>query len=282
MGGASALILAAGVEPDAVAADNGLRIGVCADAHYADADARGQRHYRLSLERMREAVASWNTVGVDVAVELGDFVDSGVRPDSAEELGFLHAIEAEFSKVRALRCHVLGNHCVATLPKATFLRAVRQRRSWYSFDRRNVHCIVLDACFRKDGVSYDAGPFDWRDTEIPAAQRDWLAEDLKRTRRRTVVFVHQRLDLPQGDPYAVYSSATVRGILEESHKVCAVVMGHSHENALQRIAGIPYIALDAMVDGDDSAGNAFSILHVSPDGAVTLEASGRHLHHPMA
>lgn len=282
VGGASVLLMSAGVVPEAAVADRSLRIGLCADAHYADADPRGERHYRRSLQRMREAVEAWNKARADVVVELGDFVDSAQKPDLAEEAAFLQTIESEFRKARAVRCHVLGNHCVATLPKAVFLKAVGQRRSFYSFDRRGVHCVVLDACYRKDGVSYDQGPFDWTDTEIPAAQRDWLAGDLRRTRLQTVVFVHQRLDLPEGSHYAIHSSAAVREILEESGKVAAVLMGHSHENSLNRIGGIPYMAIDAMVDGGEQAGNAYSILHVAPNGALRLRGFGRHEGHPAA
>ncbi len=282
VGGASALILSAGSVREAAAVERGIRIGLCADPHYADADPRGARHYRLSLGRMREAVEEWNAAGVELAVELGDFVDWAASPNLYEETAFLRVIEAEFRKVKAPRCHVLGNHCVATVPKARFLRAVGQRKAHYSINRAGVHCVLLDACFRCDGVAYGEAPFDWTDCEIPQAQREWLAADLARTRLPTVVFVHQRLDLPVGNHYAVHSAPEVRAVLERSGRVAAVVMGHSHENDLRRIGGIPYIALDAMVDGGPEAGNAFSILHVAPDGGLRLEGFGRHAAHPLA
>jgi alkaline phosphatase len=263
VGGASALAISAVVAPEAAPVERGIRIGLCADPHYADTDTRGARHYRLSLGRMREAAETWNSSGVDLAVELGDYVDSAAAPDVDEELASLRAIEAEFCKVKARRCHVIGNHCVATIPKARFLRAVGQRKACYSFDRAGVHCVVLDACFRRDGVAYGDAPFDWTDCDVPQAQREWLAADLAKTRLPTVVFVHQRLDLPVGNHYAVHSSPEVRAVLERS-------------------GGVPYIALDAMVDGDPKAGNAFSILHVATDGGLRLEGFGRHAAHPLA
>ena len=33
---------------------------------------------------------------------------------------------------------------------------------------------VLDACFRKDGKSYERKNFDWTDANIPAAELEWL------------------------------------------------------------------------------------------------------------
>ncbi|MBM3494882.1 MAG: alkaline phosphatase [Armatimonadetes bacterium] len=260
----------------------GLTLGICADVHYADADPRGERHYRLSLDRMREAAATWSRHDVDAVVELGDFVDTGPKADVAAETAFLRAIEREFRKGAPQRHHVLGNHCVATLTKEQFLRTVGQRRAHYSFDLRGIHCVVLDACYRGDGVAYGEAPFEWTDTEIPATQRQWLEADLARTRLTTVVFVHQRLDLPQGNDYAIHSSEAVRGILEADGKVAAVLMGHSHENEVRRIGGIPYIALDAMVDGDATSGNAFGILNVAPDGALSLQGFGRMARHPLA
>ncbi len=279
---AGAVAIGASAAAPSRAETRGLSIGICADVHYADADARGSRHYRLSLDRMREAAATWSRHDVDAVLQLGDLIDTGPTADIQAELDYLRTIEREFRKGAPNRYHVLGNHCVATLTKERFLRGVGQRKAHFSFDLRGFHCIVLDACYRRDGAAYGDAPFDWTDTDIPKAQRDWLASDLAKTHRRTLVFVHQRLDLPTESPYAIRSSPEVRAILEESGKVVAVLMGHSHENDLRRIAGIPYIALAAMVDGGVEAGNAFGILNVSPDGSLALQGYGRLAGHPLA
>jgi len=50
-----------------------------------------------------------------------------------------------------------------------------QTESYFSLDHGGVHFVVLDACYRKDGISYDAGKFDWKDTDIPAVEREWLS-----------------------------------------------------------------------------------------------------------
>ena len=279
---AGAVAIGASAAAPSRAETRGVSIGLCADVHYAEAEPRGSRHYRLSLDRMREAALIWSRHNVDAVIQLGDLIDSGPKPDAHAETEHLRAIEKEFRKGAPHRYHVLGNHCVAHLSKERFLRGVGQRKAHFSFDIRGFHCVILDACYRRDGVSYGDEPFEWTDTDIPEVQREWLAADLARTHRKTLVFVHQRLDLPTESPYAIRSAPEIRSILEQSGKVAAVLMGHSHDNDLRRISGIAYITLAAMVEGDAEAGNAFGILHVAPDGTLTLQGYGRMAGHPLA
>ncbi|MES2464084.1 MAG: metallophosphoesterase [Armatimonadota bacterium] len=259
-----------------------LKVGLLTDVHYADAETRGTRHYRESLDKMREAVARLNAEKVDIAIELGDLVDTPQPPDTAKETGFLRTIAGEFGKLRAPRHFVLGNHCVSGLTKAQFLKTVGQKRSWYSFDQSGVHCVILDACFRRDGVPYAPGGFAWTDSDIPPDQRAWLAADLKATPYPTLVFVHQRLDEAPGEGYRIASRAAVRAILEKSGKVLAVFQGHSHKNELQTIGGIPYGTLAAIVEGAGPENSGCSVLNVYADRTITLTGFRRHAEHPLA
>ncbi|MCC6446801.1 MAG: metallophosphoesterase [Armatimonadetes bacterium] len=255
-----------------------VRVGLLTDTHYAEAPARGSRHYRLSLGKVRQAAAHMNRLGVQVAVELGDLIDAADPPDQAREERFLESVCAEMAKLKAGRHFVLGNHCVWNMTKNRFLEIVRQPKSFYSFDRSGIHFIVLDACFRKDGTPYGERNFEWTDTEIPPEERSWLAEDLKAARGQSLVFVHQRLDLVPGNHYAVASTPEVRSILESSHKVRAVFQGHSHENAYSEIEGIHYITLAAMVEGNE---NAYAAADIYPDGTIRLQSFHRAAGHPF-
>lgn len=282
IGQATALLSISAVAPEIRSIDRGLRVGVCTDLHYADIDTRGSRHYRLGLDRLRDAVEAWNRSGVDMVIHLGDLIDAGARTDADAEEGYLRAAAHEIKKAHAPRYYVLGNHCVATIKKARFLRIVGQRRAHLSFNRAGYHHVILDGCYRRDGVAYDEGPFDWTDADIPDTQRRWLADDLARTRLPTLVYVHQRLDLPADHPYAIHSADEIRSILERSRRVVAVVMGHSHDNDLRRIGGIAYITLAAMVEGPREAGSAFGVLHATREGSVRLVGSGRLSDHPAS
>jgi predicted phosphodiesterase len=257
-----------------------LKIGLLTDVHYAEAEPRIGRYYRESLSKMREAAAWLNAEGVDLAIELGDLIDTPDPPDPTTELEFLRAITEEFRRINAPHHYVLGNHCVSALTKEQFLQTVEQERSFYSFDHNGVHCILLDGCFREDGAAYTPGTFAWTDSDLPIAQREWLAADLAATTNPTVVFVHQRLDdAPMG--YGIHSRTMVRTILEASGKVIAVLQGHSHKNELQTIAGIPYITLAAMIEGSGLENSGASILNISVDATFTLTGFRRHANHPV-
>ncbi len=261
-GGWLAVSRAAGAAPPP------LRFGVLTDLHYADLDPRGDRHYRASLGKLRAAVSAFNAEPLDFVIQLGDFIDEGATAEA--ELGHLRTAEAAYAAARAPRHYVLGNHCVWTLTKDQFLAHSGARRAPYSFDLRGWHCIVLDACHRADGTGYGARNFVWTDSDIPAAQRDWLARDLAAAAGPALVFVHQRLDV--ANEFAVRSAGAVRDILAASGKVRAVFQGHNHLNERRDIDGIAYLTLEAAIEGADAASSAYALVTAGPGG---IEVAGR-------
>jgi alkaline phosphatase len=245
-----------------------LRLGLITDVHYADKAAAGTRHYRDSLSKMEKAVALFREQSIGTLIELGDFVDAAETP--ATEVAYLESIEKVFSLHCEDRHYVLGNHCVWTLTKQQFADHCGARsQSYYSFDRNGVHLVVLDACFRADGVSYGNRNYEWTDTEIPPVEREWLEEDLRETDLPTLVFVHQRLDT-EGH-YAVKSAPQVRDILQGSGKVLAVFQGHNHVNDHRLIGDIHYCTLAAAIEGPGPDNNAFGILEVLPGGHLRIK-----------
>jgi len=248
-----------------------LRVGLLTDIHSADKQTAGRRHYRASIPKVKRALARLIEMEVDFVAELGDFVD---RAPSVElELAYLEAIEKVYRSFPGPRHYVLGNHCVDTLTKEEFLAHTGAEKSYYSFDGGDFHFIVLDACFRGDGVPYGRKNFKWTDTEIPPAERKWLEEDLGGTEKQTIIFVHQRLDLDPPSNYLVKSAARVREILERSGKVLAVFQGHNHLNDLRSIGNIHYCTLPAVVEGPEEK-NAFARLDIFPDGSLRLAGFG--------
>jgi hypothetical protein len=245
-----------------------LRIGLVTDVHYADKESAGDRQYRASLARLSSAVAHFNELKADFVVELGDFIDTAASAD--QELSWLERIESVYAQVHCPRHHVLGNHCVQTLTKEQFLSKCGVSRSYYSFDLGGFHFVILDACFRQDGQPYGNKNSEWTDANIPPKELEWLEADLKATRRPTVVFVHQRLDVD--NHYGVKQRVEVRQRLEASGRVLAVFQGHNHLNDLKEINGIRYCTLTAMVEGE---GNAYGLLTLRENGRVHLDGYGR-------
>jgi alkaline phosphatase len=266
--GASLLLLTSNVQSaNAAEATVRLRVGLVTDMHHADKPAAGTRHYRESLGKLAEAGRQFRESPVDCLVELGDFIDAAENVET--ELGYLNTIQTSFRELCADRHYVLGNHCVDTLTKEEFLKGVGQERSYFSFDRNDTHFVVLDACFRSDGISYGRKNFQWTDANVAREELDWLKEDLSRTHFPTVVLVHQRLD--KSGSHEIKNSAEVRKVLEDSKKVGLVLQGHSHKNDLQDINGIHYCTLVAMVEGSGEENNGYSILEIMSDDSYRLQ-----------
>ena len=243
-----------------------LRIGLITDLHHADKPAAGSRFYRETIAKLNSAAEEFQKSGLDFVVEMGDLIDAAESVET--ELSYLRTINREFSKLSSDRHYVLGNHCVETLTKAEFLQEVGQKESYYSFDRAGFHFIVLDACFRNDGVPYGRKNSKWNDANIPPAELEWLREDLQSTNLPTIVFVHQRLDVTTD--HGVKNCVDVRDVLKNSGHVLAVFQGHSHQNDLKDIDGIHYCTLVAIVEGSGLENSGASLLELHDDGTIHL------------
>jgi alkaline phosphatase len=248
--------------------ENVLRIGLLTDIHYADKKPIGSRYYQESLAKVQAAAKELKKQTIDFLVELGDLIDS-VR-DVETDKKHLHMIDEELQKISTHRYYVLGNHCVETLTKEEFLGVIGQPKSYFSFNQKGKHFVVLDANFRQDGVTYGRNSADWRDTKIPDAEIEWLQSDLSSTTLPTIVFLHQRLDLGNQEACAVKNADTVRKVLEESGKVRLVLQEHEHSGDYKEIAGISYITLSALIEGSGEKNNSFSTLEIQQNGDIRL------------
>ena len=252
-----------------------ITFGLVTDVHYADVQRGGSRYYRDSQEKLRQAIETFNRRKVAFVAELGDFVDAG--PNKADDLRFLHAIREVFGELKADRHYVLGNHCLTRLTKTEFLAncGARIKRSHYSFDQGPLHFVVLDANFKQDGAPYAEGNFGWTNTWIHEPQQRWLAEDLQKAGDKpTVVLVHQNLD-KEKDAHGVKSGPAVRRVLEKAGNVAAVFQGHMHRGGFQKLAGIPYHTLPAMVERPGLKNNAYAVVTIDKSGKTKIEPFGR-------
>jgi predicted phosphodiesterase len=248
-----------------------VRIGLMTDLHYADKEAGKTRFYREALSKLEEAVGLFNRELPDAVVELGDFID---QADSVElEMEWLSRIEGHYAALTMPRHYVLGNHCVGTLTKAEFASRTGSTGGHSSFETAGITFLLLDACFREDGVAYGRKNFHWQDTHLPESELAWIKDELGRAKGPVVVFTHQRLDLDQA--HAVKNAAAARKLFEESGKVLAVFQGHSHRNDLQQIEGIDYVTLVAMVEGSGQENNGYAMLEIHHDGSLRLKGFRR-------
>ena len=248
-----------------------LSFGIVTDSHYADRAFSGDRYYRESVAKMGEAMDEMNKQKVDFVVHLGDFKDQAEKPTESTTLEFLKKIESVYANFKGPRYHVLGNHDMDSISKEQFLvnvlnTGIPNTKSFYSFDKKGIHFVVLDACYTKEGVSYDKGNFVWSDCFIPANQIDWLRKDLSATNLPTIVFVHQLLDDADDKQLCVFNAPEVRKVLSESAKVLAVFQGHQHKNRYSFVDDIHYCTLPGMVDFSGLENNCYTVVKVEDSG----------------
>ena len=243
-----------------------LRIGLATDLHYADKAPSGTRYHRESLTKFAEAAKRFVGQKPDHIIALGDLIDSADSLDTEKD--YLKQVARAFAPLPGRRHFVLGNHCVENLTKGEFLDIVGQDKSYYSFDAGGYHFVILDACFNKDGASYGRRNFKWGDANVPAAEREWLRADLRRTGHKTIVCIHQCLDLLP--PYGVQNSRDVRRVLEDSGKVIGVLQGHFHWGNYGDVHGIHYCTIQAIVEGSGPQNNAYAVLDILPGDSIRI------------
>ena len=252
---------------------NSVRFGMVTDCHYAEADPAGTRFYHESLAKLEECVALMNTEKVDFLIELGDFKDQDRPPVEQKTLSYLQAVESVIRGFNGPTYHVLGNHDLDSISKRQFLAGIENTnidssRSYYSFDVKALHFVVLDANFTADGRDYDHGNFDWTDANIPSEELAWLERDLAQAPGFVIVLTHQLLD-GIGSVY-IKNAAEVRHILQTSGKVLAVFQGHHHAGSYNNITGMHYYTLKALVEGSGIENNSYAITEIDPDGNMTV------------
>jgi len=257
-----------------------LRFGMISDVHYADREPAGSRFYRQSLAKTKEAIEQMNREKLDFAIELGDYKDMDAAPNEANTLKYLSEIESVFQQFNGPTYHVLGNHDMDSISKAQFLERVEntgipKSKSYYSFNLKGFHLVVLDGNFTTKGKPYDHGDFHWEDTFIPSEETTWLKDDLAQNKLPVIVFIHQMLDDSKNVKQAVRNAAEVRQILEQSGNVRCVFQGHVHEERYNLINGIHYCSVNAVVDGDGPENSAYTIVDVYKDGSLKLDGFRR-------
>lgn len=264
-----------------------IRFGMISDVHYANREPAGIRFYNQSLTKVQEAIDRMNQEKLDFLVELGDFKDQEAVPNEANTLKFLTDIESVFQKFNGPTYHVLGNHDMDGISKQQFLERVEntgipKSQSYYSFDRKGIHFVVLDGNFTKEGKAYDHGNFSWDDASISTEEIDWLKDDLKSNKLPVLVFIHQMLEPSKSAKHAVQNATEVRQILEQSKNVFCVLQGHVHEEIYKFINGIHYYSVNAVIDGDGPENSAYMIVDVYKDGSLKIDGFRRATDREMA
>lgn len=267
--------------------------GIITDTHVTDkADqaavisvTAGPRYFTGGPAKIEAFAQAMNKTKANFVIELGDFsdnpADGTLSADKRAEaaLSYLKLAESKFALYTGPRYHVFGNHDTDQLSKDQVQSVLANTgipagKTWFSFNQGGIHCVVIDASYKTDGVSYAASNYTWDNTMIPKEEVEWLKADLAATKLPTIVFTHQLLN-PQDQIEAnfdvnhiIKNAADVRSILEKSGVVVAVFSGHYHDGGFQTVNGIGYAVLQASAayGNDVSYHNQYATVDVYADG----------------
>ena len=202
------------------------------------------------------------TIKADFVIQGGDHVfDSlGVSLDRAKSLFTLYG---ETEQVLGLKLHhTLGNHdCFGVYPASGIspsdplygkkMFEDHFGKTYYSFDHKGVHFIVLDSIGITDDRAYEG--------RISAPQLEWLASDLRTVGTAAPVIVVTHIPLvtafnsyvPAPAQPSKRSGLTIANAYQvlplfEDHNVIGVLQGHTHINERVLWKGVPYITSGAV------------------------------------
>jgi 3',5'-cyclic-AMP phosphodiesterase len=229
-----------------------------------------------------------DTVNADFAIMGGDHVFDALGVDRTRANTVFDLYKTTEQSLRLPLHHAIGNHDVFGILPASGVAATdpgyakkmyedRMGKTYYSFDHKGWHFIVLDSIQPTEDHAWQA--------LIDAKQVAWLKDDLARTSPQTPVIVTVHAPLvsafasyaPKSPgahtaPPGKYNTTTVDNASEviaafEGHNVVAVLQGHLHINEIVTVKGIQYIT------GGAVCGNWWRGLRMGyPEGFTVVSA----------
>ena len=181
----------------------------------------------------------------DIVFDLGDCISiEGPEEDFQTYSRFLNY----FKNVKIPTVHLLGNHDTACLTREQLMHLNKTSKTYHSFDFKGFHHIVLDPQL-KDGLF-----------SIDEKQIEWLREDIKNIKLKTIVYSHYHCDEQSMEdnmyfckkPEKAYikEKKELRDIFEKSGKVKAFFCGHTHFFHKEKINGILYVTVPSFCEND--------------------------------
>ena len=250
-------------------------VGVIADSQYADRDAWCGRQYRMSLQKLNEAIADFDNSNLAFAVHLGDFIDKA-RENFDAPLRIWRSLKIP------TYC-VLGNHdfSVEQEWRASIPGILGLRERYYSFQYRGWSFIVLDGndlstyAWPKGSENLNQGItlHQTRYTDAPKwnggisdQQLAWLDTQLTRADQENLpVALICHFPVYPPNEHNLWNAEQVICFLDKHRCVRLWLNGHNHDGNYAERCGVHYLTLKGMVD---TPHNSYATLVFSNDKIV--------------
>lgn len=230
--------------------------GVVSDVQYADKEMQGPRHFRLSLQMLKEAVENLNNYRPGFVIQLGDIID-GHRDDANKTIVDLDAALGVFNKFEMPKYHVIGNHCMIA-GQEVLQQKLAIENFYYDFtidEAKGYHFIVLDGNDAGYGV-------------IGEKQLGWFKLTLRtaaQQNEKVIVFCHYPLLREAAKKHRMAEPEPILKLIDESNCVVAWFAGHDHEGGYALRKGVHHITVKGIVEAQN---NAYSLIELYPDKIV--------------
>ena len=239
-----------------------LRFGVIADCQYADADTHKEldRYYRLSPQKLRDAVAWLNRSTLDFVVNLGDTIDRDVES--------FETVLPIFRQLKAPCRHAIGNHDYDVkdeFKKSVPVRLGLEAGTYYSWHVKGWRFVMLNgndvslfahssgsperAAAEKVRQSFDPLPPDYNGA-VGAGQLRWLRAELEAARlhrERVIIFCHYPV-YPAHSLNLWNADEVLRTILPFQDVLAAWMNGHNHAGHYGKSGTVHFLTFKGMVD----------------------------------
>jgi manganese-dependent ADP-ribose/CDP-alcohol diphosphatase len=260
-----------------------FQFGLVADPQYCDCEPKGTRYYRDSLDKLTEAVETFNQHDLTFTISLGDLIDRNVSSFSD--------ILPIYNQANGPKYHVLGNH---DFPVTTneVVEKLGMSNQYYDFSHKGWRFVVLDTndlstyANPKDSEKYQEAQniyevLKWSGAVnaqtwnggVGSEQMAWLRNvlsDAAQNNEKVVVFSHMPI-YPE-NAHNAWNDEALINVLESAGNVVAYFNGHNHAGNFSKKNGIYYMNFHGMVETADS--NAYSIVRVFPD-RLEIDGYGR-------
>ena len=229
-----------------------MRLGIYADPHYSSREVTcGKRRNSMSLEKIRDACRFFERENCDLAVCLGDLIDS--EDDHEREIENLGKVAGVIGSCAVPTVCLMGNHDAFAFTEEEFYGILGAGRKPSERVSGGVRLVFLDACYFSSGARYMPGDSDWTDAYFPFEEE--LRRAVAASEEDIYVFSHQNLDPAAEKRHLISNADRINEILAGCGKVRAVYQGHYHPGIVSVRDGIRYVTFPAMCENE----NAFFI-----------------------
>jgi predicted MPP superfamily phosphohydrolase len=259
--------------------------GIISDVQYADINPLGTRHYRSSLDKLEDAVATFRKDSVDFIVNLGDLIER----DYESYKPVLNILGSSGIKTYNLT----GNHDYSVDPRYLGRLPVftESREGYFSIIYQRYRLIFLNGneistyCYTSHSRKQQAeeliaklkkngniNAVEWNGG-IGPEQMSWFSSQLDEAgdnSEKVIFFCH--FPVSPEDIHNLLNYKEVQGILQKHSNVVAWFSGHNHEGNYAFLNQTHFVTFKGMVETKKE--NSFAIIDIYRN-KISIRGYGR-------